>query len=209
MSEERLSEAIGIDESAAESLARANIRTMRELSGADAEAAAMASGIPVERIREWQQRARRAGAKPGMGPVAKGWLVGVIGVAIALLLGWVLMGIGSNRIKQAEQVKVAAESRLNVAVSFVAGDAIEGLRLARLALHNKNWGSAQMTLSAVEDKVTFLGQIAPEDRKGEVSAAADQLAELQKATAEQSKDVMERVDALEAVLHAMTQAEEE
>ena len=209
MSEGKLSEAIGIDETAVESLARANIRTLQELSGADPESAAMASGIPVERIREWQQKARRAGAKRGMGPVAKGWLVGVIGVLIAVLLGWVLMTIGSNRIKQAEQVKVAAESRLNVALSFVAIEAIDELRQARLALHNKNWGSAQMTLSGVEDKVTFLRQIAPDERKNEVSAVADQLAELQKAAGEQSKDVMERVDALEAALDAMTQAAQE
>jgi len=209
MSEGKLSEAIGIDETAVESLARANIRTLQELSGADPESAAMASGIPVERIREWQQKARRAGAKRGMGPVAKGWLVGVIGVLIAVLLGWVLMTIGSNRIKQAEQVKVAAESRLNVALSFVAVEAIDELRQARLALHNKNWGSAQMTLSGVEDKVTFLRQIAPDERKNEVSAVADQLAELQKAAGEQSKDVMERVDALEAALDAMTQAAQE
>jgi hypothetical protein len=209
MSERKLSEAIGIDETAVESLARANIRTLQELSGADPEAAAMASGIPVERIREWQQKARRAGAKRGMGPVAKGWLVGVIGVVIAVLLGWVLMAIGSNRIKQAEQVRVAAESRLNVALSFVAVEAIDELRQARLALHNKNWGSAQTTLSGVEDKVTFLRQIAPDERKNEVSAVADQLAEVQKAAGEQSKDVMERVDALEAALDAMTQAKQE
>jgi len=209
MSEKKLSEAIGIDETAVESLARANIRTLQELSGADPEAAAMASGIPAERIREWQQKARRAGAKPGMGPVAKGWLVAVIGVVIAVLLGWALMAIGSNRIKQAEQVKVAAESRLNVALSFVAAEAIDELRQARLALHSKNWGSAQMTLSGVEDKVTFLRRIAPDRRKDEVSAVADQLAELQKAAGEQSKDVMERVDALEAALDAMTQAAQE
>ena len=209
MSEKKLSEAIGIDETVVESLARANIRTLQALSGADPEAAAMASGIPVERIREWQQKARRAGAKPGMGPVAKGWLVGVIGVVIAVLLGWVLMTIGSNRIKQAEQVKVAAESRLNVALSFVAVEAIDELRQARLALHNKNWGSAQMTLSGVEDKVTFLRQIAPDRRKDEVSVVADQLAEVQKAAGEQSKDVMERVDALEAALDGITQAVQE
>jgi len=209
MSEKKLPETIGIDQTAVEALARANIRTLQELSGADPEAAAMASGIPVERIREWQQKARRAGAKRGMGPVAKGWLVGVIGVVIAVLLGWALMAIGSNRIKQAEQVKVAAESRLNVALSFVAEEAIDELRQARLALHNKNWGSAQTTLSGVEDKVTFLRQIAPEGRKDKVSAMADQLAELQKAAGEQSKDVMERVDALEAALAALTQTEEE
>ena len=66
-----------------------------------------------------------------------------------------------------------------------------------------------MTLSGVEDKVTFLRQIAPDERKNEVSAVADQLAELQKAAGEQSKDVMERVDALEAALDAMTQAAQE
>ncbi|HUU54244.1 MAG TPA: hypothetical protein VMY87_04925 [Armatimonadota bacterium] len=209
MSENNLSEAIGVDPAAVEALARANIRTLQELSGADPEAAAMASGIPVDRIREWQQKARRAGAKPSMNPVAKGWLVGVIAVVIAVLLGWALMAIGSNRIKQAEQVRVAAESRLNVAVSFAAGAAVDDLRQARLALHNRNWGSAQTTLSRVEDTVTFLKQIAPDKSKVEMNQVGDQLTELQKAANEQSKDVMERVDALEAALDALAQGERE
>ncbi len=207
MSERELSEAIGIDQTAVEALARANIRTLQQLGEADPEAAAMASGIPVERIRDWQQKARRAGARPAMSPVAKGWLVGVIATAIALLLGWALLAIGSARIKQAEQTRVAAESKLSIALSFAASEAIEELRQARLALHNKNWGSAQRTLSSVEDKVTFLKQIAPEKRKGEVSGIGDQLTELQKAAGEQSEDVPQRLDSLEAALDALTQAE--
>lgn len=203
MSEDRPFEALGIDRSAVEALARADIRSPRQLSEADPEAVAMASGIPVERIRDWQQRARRAGAKRAMGPAAKGWLIGAIGIVLALVLGWALMSIGSVRIREAAQVKATAESKLEIAVSSIAGDAIDELRKARLALHGNNWGSAGTTLSRIEDKITVMGQVAPGDRKPEIDALRSQLTELQQAVSDQSKNAAEQLDALEAALDAL------
>ncbi len=207
MSENRPFEPLGIDHSAVEALARADIRTPRQLSEADPEAVAMASGIPVERIRDWQQRARKAQAARGMSPVVKGWLVGVIAIAIAVLLGWALMAVGSARIREAAQIKATAESKLDIALSFVAGEAVEEIRQARLALHNKNWGSAQMALSRVEDKITMMGQVAPDGRKAEIDQLRSELTELQQAISDQARNTAERLDAMEAALDALREPE--
>jgi hypothetical protein len=203
MSEESPFDSLGVDQSAVEALARADVRTPQELSDADPEAVAMASGIPVERIRDWQRRARKAGAKKAMSPAAKGWLVGIVCVAIALLLGWALMSIGSDRVREAAQIKATAESKLEIAVSFVAADAVEEIRKARLALHNNNWGSAATTLSRVEDKITVIGQVAPSGRKSEIDGLRNQLMELQQSVSDQSNNTAEQLDALEAALDAL------
>ena len=50
MSEKPLSDALGIDQAAEEALARADVRTLRELSAADPEALAMASGVVPYRL---------------------------------------------------------------------------------------------------------------------------------------------------------------
>ena len=85
MTEKPLSDALGIDASAQEALARANVRTLQELTSADPEALAMASGIPIDRIRDWQQRAKRAGAHPKRNPVLTGWMVAIVGFALPIL----------------------------------------------------------------------------------------------------------------------------
>jgi hypothetical protein len=206
MSEQRLSEALGIDETAEESLARAGVRTLQELSDADVEALAMASGIPIDRIREWQQRARRAGARvPKRSPVATAWMVAIIGLAIAVVLGWAMMNIGGRRIREAEKLKVATESKLNVAVSFAAREAMEELRRGRLAIRSQNWGSAQTILSEVKSCVGFMVDVAPEDRAQHVRAIADAVEALQGAAAEQAGDTLDRLDALEADLDKLAQ----
>ncbi|MBN1460935.1 MAG: hypothetical protein JXA57_15485 [Armatimonadetes bacterium] len=207
MTEQTLSDALGVDQSAVDALARANVRTMRDLVGGEADAIAAASGIPVERIREWQQRARRAGARAGMSPVLKAWGIGAVAILIAVLLGYVLMSIGSGRLQQAEQIRVNAESKLQVALSFAAGEAVDELRKARLALHNQNWGSAQTTLSSIEDKITFMERIAPESRKADVAALRDDLSRLQSLVSEQSNDVMSQLDSFEGSLVGLQEQE--
>jgi len=200
MSEQRLSDAIGIDKTAEDALGRAGVHAVKELLDADSEALAANSGIPSERIRDWQQRARRIGVKRGMNAIAKAWIIGVIAILIAVLLGWALMAIGSRRIQSAEQIRVAAESKLDIALTFAAEEAIDELRQARLALHNKNWGSAQSVLSSVEDKITFMERMASEKRKGDIARIREQIGELQRAVSEEAKNTMERIDALEASL---------
>jgi hypothetical protein len=206
MSEQMLSDAVGIDRTAVEALARASIRTLKELTAADPEAAAMASGIPAERIREWQEKARRAGARPGTSPVAKGWMVGVIGVIAAIILGSILMAVGSRRLENADRIRATAESKLMVAASFAAGDAIEQVRQARLALHNENWGNAQRVLSSVEDKVTLIEQVAPESKRKEVSELRTLMGDLQSVVNAQSGEASQKLDALEAALDKLKEA---
>jgi hypothetical protein len=207
MSERKLSDALGVDQPVEEALAQAGIRTLKELSEADTEAVATASGLPIDRIREWQEKAKRAGARPGPSPMAKGWMVGVIGVIVAIILGSILIAIGSNRIKKAEQIRVTAESKLGVAVSFAAEDAIEQVRQARLALHNENWGSAQRILSSVEDKVTLIEQVAPDRKRNEVSELRTLMGDLQSAVSAQSGDASSKLDAMEAALDKLKQTE--
>jgi len=200
MTEKPLSESITIDQSAQEALARAGVRTLQELADANPESLAMASGIPLERIREWHQRARRAAAPRRRSPVLTGWMVAVVGLFIAALLGWALMSIGVRRLQQAEQTRLAAESRLQTAIAFAADGAIDELRKARLALHNNNWGDAQTVLSRVEDHVTFMEQVAPERKRKAVGQIRETMGKLQRAVGEQSKDALERLDTLETAL---------
>jgi len=202
---------LGIDQSAAEGLARANVRTVQELLRADPDQVAMASGIPIERLQDWQRRARRAGAgappRPGS-PAAKAWLIGAVLILIALLLGWALMAIGAGRVRKAEQIRTAAESKLSVAVSFVASEAIAQVRDARLAINKNNWGSAQITLSQVGEKVAFMRQVAPDNQVAAIDQISEELSTLQKSASEQSKDTVQQLDALETSLDALQQPQQ-
>ena len=208
MSENKLSDVLGVDQSAEDSLSRAGVHTPQELAEADAESLAMASGIPIDRIRDWQQRARRAGSRGAKrSPVATGWMVAIFGLLIAVLLGWITMTIGSRRIKQAEQIKVVAESRLDIALRFAAGKATDELRQARLALHNKNWGSAQVALSEVRECVAFMADVAPEGKRKEITKLRDSVEQLQRAAEEQSEGAMDGINALEAALDELASPE--
>ncbi len=207
MSEKSLSDELGIDQAAEEALARADVRTLRELSEADPEALAMASGIPLERIKDWQQRARRAGAPKRRNPVATGWMVAIIGLAIALVLGWILMSIGSRRMQQAAQIRREAESKLEMEVNFGARRAMDELRPVRLALHNSNWGAAGDALSPAEDCVDFIQRVAPEGMQSDVRAVSAGLEAVQTAIQEQSREAMDRLTELEAALDALSRAE--
>jgi hypothetical protein len=207
MSERSLSDAVGIDASALEALGRAGVRTVRELADADPDAVAMASGIPVERIRDWQQRARRTGAKAGPSPVAKGWLVGAIGVVVAIILGWALIAIGSGKIRKADEIRVAAEHKLDAAVSVAAEDGMTELRQARLSVNNRNWGSAQTTMMKVDGRVRLIQQVASERRKKDAEEVRQLMDDLLEAVSAQSADASQKVDALEAALDKMRETE--
>jgi uncharacterized membrane protein YccC len=208
MSERSLSDAVGIDASAVEALGRAGVQSVQQLVDADPDAVAMASGIPVERIRDWQQRARRTGAKARPSPAAKGWLVGAIGVVVAIILGWALIGIGSRKIASAEQTRKAAEAKLDAAVAFAAEDAMTELRQARLSVNNQNWGSAQTMLMKVDGRIRLIQQVAPERRKKDADQVRQLMDDLLEAVSAQSADASQKVDALEAALDKMKETEQ-
>ncbi len=208
MSEKSLSDLLGIDVAAQDALARAGVRTVEELSAADAETLATESGVPVDRVRDWQRRAQKVAARAGgRSPVLTGWLVAIIGLVIAGLVGWATISIGTRRIQDAEQTKVEVQSQLRIAVTFAANQAVAKLREARLELHNKNWGSAQMVLSSVEDHITFIEQVAPDEKSKQVGRIRAGIGDLQRAVGKQSADAVKQLDALEAALAELARPE--
>ncbi len=134
-------------------------------------------------------------------------LVSLCIIILAIILGSIMIAIGSNRIEEAEKIRVTAESKLGVAVSFAAEEAIEQLRQARLALHDENWGSAQRVLSSVEDKVTLIEQVAPERKLREVGELRNLMGDLQSSVSSQSKEANAKLDTLEAALDKLRDTE--
>ena len=210
MSEKSLVDAIGIDRSAEEALARAGVRTLDELRAADAESLAAASGVPVDRVREWQQRAARAGpARKARNPVVTGWLVAVVGLLIAVLVGWVMMTIGARRVESAEQMRKQAESRLLVALDFAVELASDEAKSVDDALLSSNWGSAARRLAQVSNAVNLMDQVAPESRQKQVDEVLELLSQLQGAIGDQSSDARDRLDAFRTALDGLRMPEPE
>jgi len=210
MSEKSLVDAIGIDRSAEEALARAGVRTLDELRAADAESLAAASGVPVDRVREWQQRAARAGpARKARNPVVTGWLVAVVGLLIAVLIGWVMMTIGARRVESAEQMRKQAESRLLVALDFAVELASDEAKSVDDALLSSNWGSAARRLAQVSNAVNLMDQVAPESRQKQVDEVLELLSQLQGAIGDQSSDARDRLDAFRTALDGLRMPEPE
>ncbi len=207
MSEKSLSELLSIDESAEEALARAGVRTLRELSEAEPEALAMASGVPLDRIKEWQQRARRAGAPKRRNPVVTGWKVAIVGLLIAGLVGWISLSIAGRKMERAVQMQREAESKLEVEVKFGARKALEELRPARLALHNDNWGEAADELGAVRDYIELMQRVAAKGSQSEVEKVSKEFEQLEAAIEEQSKNAMDDMTALEGALDELMRSE--
>ena len=210
MSEKSLVDAIGIDRSAEEALARAGVRTLDELRAADAESLAAASGVPVDRVREWQQRAARAGpARKARNPVVTGWLVAVVGLLIAVLVGWVMMTIGAKRVESAVQMRQQAESRLLVALDFAVELASDEAKSVDDALLSSNWGSAARRLAQVSNAVNLMDQVAPESRQKQVDEVLELLSQLQGAIGDQSSDARDRLDAFRTALDGLRMPEPE
>jgi len=207
MSGDSLSEAVGIDRAAEEALARAGVHSVKDLADAEPDSLAMASGIPIDRIREWQQRARRVGPRSRGNPIVAGWTIAVAGLLVAALVGWVMMAIGAARVHRAEQVRTAAESRLQVALDFAATQAIDAVRAARLALARENWGNAQSELSRADQLVTLMERIAPDGKRAAVSDIRERLEKLQQAVGNRSRDVTDQLDRFEAALDDLRQQE--
>ncbi|MBE9566210.1 MAG: hypothetical protein IMF16_05645 [Proteobacteria bacterium] len=206
MTEKSLSDALGIDASAQEALARANVRTLQELTSADPEALAMASGIPIDRLRDWQQRAKRAGAHPKRNPVLTGWMVAIVGLAIGALLGWATMSIGRARIVEAKDMQQQLDTRLYAMLDDIAEEANLQANAVDREIRNSNWGAAQRELSGVAKCVGMMEQIALDGRDQDVSQVRESFDELDRAVREQSSDARELLDTFRQDLEAVSPA---
>ena len=206
MTEKSLSDALGIDASAQEALARANVRTLQELTSADPEALAMASGIPIDRLRDWQQRAKRAGAQSKRNPVLTGWMVAIVGLAIAAFLGWATMSMGRARIVEAKDMQQQLDTRLYAMLDDIAEEANLQANAVDREIRNSNWGAAQRELSGVAKCVGMMEQIALEGRDQDVSQVRESFDELDRAVREQSSDARELLDTFRQDLEAVSPA---
>ena len=206
MTEKSLSDALGIDASAQEALARANVRTLQELTSADPEALAMASGIPIDRLRDWQQRAKRAGAQSKRNPVLTGWMVAIVGLAIAAFLGWATMSMGRARIVEAKDMQQQLDTRLYAMLDDIAEEANLQANAVDREIRNSNWGAAQRELSGVAKCVGMMEQIALDGRDEGVRQVRESFDELDRAVREQSSDARELLDTFRQDLEAVSPA---
>jgi type II secretory pathway pseudopilin PulG len=125
-----------------------------------------------------------------------GYLIAVIGLVIAVALGWAMMAIGARRLADAERVREQAEGRLLVAVSFAAREAVTQAQEARVSIIRSNWGDAQRRLSRVNELVTLLEQVAPDADREAVNQVRDRTGEVQRLVGEQSTDALSALDTL-------------
>jgi hypothetical protein len=207
MSEKSFSNALGIESTAEEALGRAGVNTLEQLSEADADTLATSSGIPVDRIRDWQHRARRATRPARRSPVLTGSLIAIAGLLLAVLLGWAMMSTGARKIERGEQLTREAESKLEYVTASAAQKASAKLNAARPHLRNRNWGSAKAILADVGDYVGIMEQVSADTTLKHVRQVREGFVDLERAVGEQSEDAMERLDTLQAALDDVAQPE--
>jgi len=147
-----------------------------------------------------RQAGRRAGSS------ASGYLIAVIGLALAIVLGWAMMKIGEKKLRDASKIQAEAEGRLAIAISFMAREAMRYNQEASISLNRSNWGEAQMSLLRVDELVTLMEQVAPEARLQAVKEVRHRLSEAQRLTEEQSGHAPQAVNALAAQLDELRSA---
>ena len=129
-------------------------------------------------------------------PVVTGWIIAVVGLIIALLLGWVLMGIGARRLAQARR----EQEPLRNAVSFMATEAAGAARGAATAVASDNWGEAQQRLTRVNEIVTGLERAKSNGNARQIEQVRRALGQAQTAVGERSRDAGDAVEGLVSAL---------
>lgn len=132
-------------------------------------------------------------------------MIAVIGLLIALVLGWAMIAIGAGKMRGAKQIQAGAEAKSAIAVEFAAEQSVAWAQEARLALNKGNWGAAQTRLARVNDLVTLMEQVAPEGKREAVSQVRDRLGEVQQLVGEQSKDSADALDLLATDIDGLRQ----
>jgi biopolymer transport protein ExbB/TolQ len=132
-------------------------------------------------------------------PVVVGWIIAVVGLIIAFLLGWALMGIGSSRLAEARR----EQQPLRNAVSFMATEALGAAREAAAAVASSNWGEAQQRLTRVNEIVTGLERAKSNENARQIEQVRRALGQAQTAVGEQDRSARDAVDRLIAALEAL------
>jgi hypothetical protein len=137
-----------------------------------------------------------------------GWVIAVVGLLIAIILGWAMMAIGSRRLDSANKIRSDSEGRLLIAVDFAAQEGMKASQDAQVAINRSNWGQAGSALARVNDLVTLMEQVAPEDKRSAVSDARNSLSDAQKQAGSQSQDAVQGINTLITKLDGLREKKE-
>jgi len=132
----------------------------------------------------------------GQGGTRSGWAIAVVGLLVAVLLGWAMMAIGARKLRDAAKLQADAESRLLIALDYAASQAMAQTQEARVSLNRDNWGEAQSRLDSVNELVTLMERVTPDRTRPDVDRLRDRLGEAQRLVGEQSKDALSALDSL-------------
>lgn len=133
-----------------------------------------------------------------------GWLVAVIGLLIAVILGWAMMAIGAGRLEAAKKTRSDAEGRLLIALDYAAREAMREAQGAQVAINKDNLGEAATRLSRANDLVTLMEQVAPESMRSGVSDVRNSLSGAQQQVGARSQDAAQSVNTLITQLDGLT-----
>lgn len=133
-----------------------------------------------------------------------GWLIAVIGLLIAVILGWAMMAIGAGRLEAAKKTRSDAEGRLLIALDYAAREAMREAQGAQVAINKNNLGEAAARLSRANDLVTLMEQVAPESMRSEVNDVRNSLSEAQQQVGARSQDAAQTLNTLITQLDGLT-----
>jgi len=141
--------------------------------------------------------------KPQQTSGGSGWKVALVGILIAVVIGLIMIAIGSAKIRRGAQMQKEAESRLLIALDYAVEQAGSEAKSVDDALLKSNWGDASIRLGQLAATVALIEQVAPARLHGDVQAVKDALAKVQQAATEQSKDWRDRLDELRAAISSL------
>jgi hypothetical protein len=146
--------------------------------------------------------------KPLQGPQPKpggaGWKTAAIGILIAIVIGLIMIAIGSAKIKRGAQMQKEAELRLGDVVQYLAADAKAEADQMDEYLRQSNWGLATKRMGKLTEAVSLLDQIAPEAERSQVEQVKDASAQAQEAIDSHADDWRDKLDNLRAALDPLT-----
>lgn len=135
------------------------------------------------------------GGQPQRKPTS-GWLIAVVGLLIAIVLGWAMMAIALGKLESAKKIRSDSEGRLMIAVDFAAQEAMKAAQDAQVAINRSNWGQAGIALARVNNLVTLMEQVSPEGKRSALSDVRNSLSDAQKAVGSQSQDAVQQINTL-------------
>jgi hypothetical protein len=129
-------------------------------------------------------------------PVMTGVLVAIVGLMLALLLGLVLMKVGSNRLEAAKRT----ERPYRIAFALLAQNGVAAVSRAQSSINTRDWGQAQRALDEAGMIVTQMETAASEADLAQVGRVRAALGEAQTVVGQQTEEAPDKVQKLQDLL---------